>query len=138
MKRIVIIVALIFLCTACQVEGELTRDAVNDSISNNAELKYSGTFAPTSGITVAGDVKIYLDNGSYHLALDNFTISDGPDLKVYLSKTAAPSDFVNLGNLNAATVYHIPNLVDLDTYPYVLIHCQQYEHLYAIAPLEAH
>jgi len=54
---------------------------------------------------------------------------------VYLSKSNTPTDFVNLGNLNPATVYSIPQSVDLKEYKFVLIHCQQYNHLFAVAEL---
>lgn len=128
---------LTLLLTSCEVEGELTRDAVEEEVSNEAVLKYSGTFNPTSGINVQGGVKIYQQNNIYTLKLDGFSISDGPDLKVYLSKADSPSEFVNLGNLNPNVTYQIPSQVNLADYPYVLIHCQQYNHLFAIAALQS-
>ena len=128
---------LVSLLTSCEVEGDLTRDVVEEEISNEAVLKYSGTFSPTSGINVQGNVKIYQQNNIHSLKLENFTISSGPDLKVYLSKTDSPSDFINLGNLNPDFTYTIPQQVNLADYPYVLIHCQQYNHLFAIAALQS-
>ncbi len=126
---------LIASLTACQEEGTLTKDHANSIILPTSSLKYHGAFQPTSGIVVTGEAKIYLENESYKLELSNFTISDGPDLKVYLSKAATPNDFVNLGNLTSQSVYTIPTTVNVANYSHVLIHCQQYNHLYAIAPL---
>ena len=46
-------------------------------------------------------------------------------------------EFINLGNFkgNGNSVYPVPSGVSVQQYPYVLIHCQQYNHLFAIAPL---
>ncbi|WP_394758509.1 DM13 domain-containing protein [Flavobacterium sp.] len=129
------ILSVIFFFISCEKESEFTKNISNDSISNTATLLYSGSFAPTSGISVTGSAKIYNDNGQKKVLLDNFSISDGPDLKVYLSTTNSPTTFVNLGSLTSSRVYLIPSAVDLTVYKYVLIHCQQYNHLFAIAEL---
>jgi len=128
MKTILSLFTILLLFTSCETDGDFTIES---------KLKHSGTFVPTSGITVAGEVKIYQLFNTHSLQLENFSISDGPDLKVYLSKTNAPTDFINLGNLNPNATYTIPPQVNLVDYPYVLIHCQQYNHLYAIAALQS-
>ncbi len=134
MKKLFLIpIAVLFF--SCQEEGALTKSAASALINTNAILKYYGVFEPTSGITVSGEAKIYQEGNQYKLQLENFSISSGPDLKVYLSKAASPSGFVNLGNLTAQSVYSIPSAVNVAEYSHVLIHCQQYNHLYAIAPL---
>ena len=135
MKKILFLLTTVALFSACQEEGPLTRGGNTTIIVPEAVLKYHGTFAPTSGINVTGETKIYLENGQYKIQLDNFSVSSGPDLKVYLSKAATPTEFVNLGNLTSQTVYPIPTSVDVSSYSHVLIHCQQYNHLFAIAPL---
>ncbi|MGV3697255.1 DM13 domain-containing protein [Flavobacterium sp.] len=134
MKKI-FVVSLVALLASCQEEGILTQDREVIVVTPMSELKYYGTFTPTSGINVNGEAKIYLENGQHKVQLENFTISNGPDLKVYLSKAATPTDFVNLGNLTSQTVYAIPTNVIVDDYSHVLIHCQQYNHLFAIAAL---
>ena len=135
MKKFIYLLPTLFLLLSCQEEGPLTKGTNTVSIEPTAVLKYHSAFAPTSGIAVTGGAKIYLENGQYKVVLDNFTISDGPDLKVYLSKAATPNEFVNLGNLTSQTVYPIPVNVNVADYSHVLIHCQQYNHLYAIAEL---
>ncbi len=135
MKKLLII-PILFLILSCQEEGELTHTVQNSiPITPVAILKYHGIFEPTNGISVSGEAKIYQEGSQYKLQLDAFSISSGPDLKVYLSKAATPTNFVNLGNLTSQTVYLIPASVDVASYSHVLIHCQQYNHLYAIAPL---
>ena len=135
MKKLFILLPILFLILSCQVEGELTKSVDDNAIASNAILKYHGTFEPTGGINVSGEAKIYQEGSQYKVKLDNFNISDGPDLKVYLSKSSSPSEFVNLGNLTSQTVYPIPQSVNVADYSHVLIHCQQYNHLYAIAEL---
>lgn len=128
--------AVFFLAlSSCQVEGELTSNRNTDVISSTAVLQSEGAFVPTSGISVSGFAQIYLERGQYKVNLRDFDVSSGPDLKVYLSKASTPSQFVNLGNLTAQRVYPIPLGVDVAAYSHVLIHCQQYNHLFAIANL---
>lgn len=134
MKKLLLF-PILGLILSCQQEGKLTRNVNDAVIAPNAILKYHGNFVPTSGIVVSGEAKIYREGNQYKVKLDNFSISSGPDLKVYLSKSAMPTDFVNLGNLTSQTVYSIPPSVNVANYSYVLIHCQHYSHLYAVAEL---
>ncbi len=135
MKKILYLLPVLLSLVSCQEEGLLTRDREKLVLNPIAELKYSGVFVPTSGITVSGEANIYLEYGQYKVNLENFSVSNGPDLKVYLSKAATPTEFVNLGNLTSQTVYPIPSTVNVSDYSHVLIHCQQYNHLFAIASL---
>lgn len=136
MKKIFSLLLILLLLFSCKEQGELTRNSSRDTaISENAVLKYNGTFTPTPGTTVTGRAKIYQIDNKYDLQLANFSISDGPDLKVYLSKSNTPTEFINLGNLSSAKIYSIPTQVDFSQYKYLLIHCQQYNHLFAVAQL---
>lgn len=139
MKKILLF--LMFLSFfSCEKEGVLTQgDSNSVSISNTAILRYSGDFYPTSGISVEGKVHVFQEVSGFKLQLENITVSDGPDLKVYLSKSDTPNQFVSLGNFkgNGTSVYAIPSSVHVADYSHVLIHCQQFNHLFAIAPLVA-
>jgi len=138
MKKLFFLLGMTFFFSSCEKEGVLTKGSNPiPAIDDSATLKYSGTFVPTSGISVQGNVNIYAQSNTYQLQIENITISEGPDLKVYLSKSDTPSSFVNLGNFkgNGTSVYTIPAQVNVSEYPYVLIHCQQYNHLFAIAQL---
>jgi hypothetical protein len=76
----------------------------------------------------------------YTLVLnENFTISNGPDLYVYVSKEQQPSQFVSLGKLksvNGGQTYTFTGSVNFDEYKYAVVHCQQYNHLFSYALLE--
>ena len=136
MKTKLLLLPIVALLFSCEVEGEFTKDEIRSTtLATSSELKYVGVFSPTSGITVSGGPKVYQSGSLYQLKLDGFNISDGPDLKVYLSTSDTPTQFVNLGNLVPTAVYSIPPQVDLNVYKYVLIHCQQYNHLFAVALL---
>src|SRR5712691_1550308 len=88
---------------------------------------------------------IRLASGQRILRLENLATSNGPDLRVYLSTTAASAgwhgydrDYVdlgalkgNLGNQN----YTIPDSVDLARYRSSVIWCRQFSVGFAVAPL---
>ena len=133
MKKMFLLPLFLVLFTSCEKEGEFTKSNTQTINLNTAVLLKTGTLTPTSGISGSGNVKVYVENNQRKLVFENYTIESGPDLKVYLSTTDSPTTFVNLGNANGNSVYTIPSQVDLDTYKYVLIHCQQYNHLFAIA-----
>lgn len=138
MKKLFFLLGIPFFLASCEKEGVLTNGNNQVStINNSATVKYTGTFVPTSGISVQGKVNVYAQSNKYQLQIENITITDGPDLKVYLSKSDTPSSFVNLGNFkgNGTSVYSIPAQVNVSEYPFVLIHCQQHNHLFATAKL---
>ncbi|VXB90380.1 conserved hypothetical protein [Flavobacterium sp. 9AF] len=128
-QKIILVIA-IFFTLSCSKD-----DTPSTTNNNNADLFATGEFVPTSGITVTGKATIYKNATQKYVALENFSISSGPDLKVYLSTTVSPDTFINLGDLTTATTYAIPQATDLEIYKYVLIHCQTHNHLYAVASL---
>ena len=137
MKKIIFnCVVLAFFVSSCTKEAEFTKPLDENTSTLNSVLLKSGAFAPTSGITVNGSAEVRMKPNEYYIELVNFKISSGPDLKVYLSKSNEPNDFVNLGAMESnKSVYTIPNGLILSEYTHVLIHCQQYDHLFAIAQL---
>ena len=111
---------------------------LNEMISSEGSLKYTGTFSGVGGQNVSGLAKIYLTDNKYMLKLENFSTSNGPDLKVYLSTARSPSGFISLGDLkstNGNQVYEINGTPDFTKHKFVLIHCERYNHLYGSAEL---
>jgi Electron transfer DM13 len=136
MKKLIALF-VIFSLISCEKEGDVL-STNNNSVGTNAVISHTGSFLPTSGISASGNINIYLENGMNILELKNVSISGGPDLKVYLSKSDTPNDFVNLGNYsNGTNLYKIPSSVILSQYTHVLVHCQQYNHLFAIAQIKS-
>lgn len=83
-------------------------------------------------------------DGDFVLQLEDFSVTDGPDLYVYLSSSTAPGSggalgsYVDLGLLQSATgdqTYDIPDETAVEDYASVVIYCLAYEVLFAHAPL---
>lgn len=135
--RKLFLIPLLFLFASCEVEGDLLKSKNQPDINLDQQtLSREGVFIATSGIIVEGKAKIYKKDNISTLVLEGFNISSGPDLKVYLSKKDTPSEFVNLGSLHSPYEYVVPEQVKIEDYPFVLIHCQQYNHLFAVSNLK--
>lgn len=112
---------------------------VNDTVDAAAAvLKYQGNFQKGPYGTVSGSAMVYQTNGKWQLKLSNFSTTNGPDLKVYLSKEVQPLNFIKLGDLKSTTgnqIYDISGSPDFREFKYALIHCEQYNHLFGSAEL---
>jgi hypothetical protein len=133
-----VLVAILF--TACKKESTPTA-ALNQKIDTAiSKPQQSGEgFMNGPYGAVSGNAKIYLTDTKYQVALENFSTSNGPDLKVYLSNEINPVNFVNLGSLKSTLgdqLYDVPSSVDVKNYQYVLIFCQQYKHLFGYTKLK--
>ncbi len=56
---------------------------LNEKVDTAAVLMLPGIFMGKGSERVSGQAKIYQQKGKYYLALENFTTTNGPDLKVY-------------------------------------------------------
>lgn len=99
-----------------------------------------GTFIKGPYGTTTGTAKIIKDRmGAHHLFLENFTVSNGPDLKVYLSSDLNAGKYLRLGSLkstNGNQLYDIPGQPDYNEYKYALIWCESFAHLFGSAALK--
>jgi hypothetical protein len=129
-------VSLLFtVATSC---SKTATEPLDEMVSTAGVLKYEGSFTGQGGQDVSGQVQIYLENNKYVLKLTNFKSDNGPDLKVYLSKAVSPQDHISLGDLkstNGNQVYDIAGTTDVMQYPFVLIHCERFNHRYGSAEL---
>jgi hypothetical protein len=128
--------AILIFASSCKKTSEVM---LNERVDTASLVKYSGNFMGVGNERVSGQVKIYLQNNKYLLALENFSTTNGPDLKVYLSEKAEPFNFIKLGDLkstNGNQVYNILENVDFTKYKYALIHCERFNHLYGRAELK--
>jgi Electron transfer DM13 len=97
---------------------------------------------------------VRLADGSQILRLENFATSDGPDLRVYLSRKAhtagggrlgqgfegSAPEFVELGGLKAThgnQNYVIPAGVDLTAYRSAVIWCYRFSVAFGAAPVQS-
>ena len=112
---------------------------LNEQPGTTAIVVQSGSFSNGPYGSVKGMAKVYETDGVYQLALEDFSSSNGPDLKVYLGKEMQPINFVNLGSLKSTAgnqLYPVPISVNVADYSFALIHCQQYNHLFGFAELK--
>jgi len=126
------IIPILFSC------GKTSTQTLDEMITTGGKLEWSGSFRGYGSQKVSGQAKIYLVDKDYMLKLENFSTSNGPDLKVYLSKAASPSGYISLGDLkstNGNQVYQIAGSPDFSEHRFVLIHCERYNHLYGSVEL---
>jgi len=140
MKKLILITMLSVLFQGCIRENTSTEDFM-EMVEENSTLQYSGNFTKGPyGNNVNGKAEIYEKNGVYTLSFDqSFSISNGPDLYVYVSTEQQPTTFISLGKLksvNGGQIYTFTSIPDLNTYKYVTVHCQQYNHLFSYALLQ--
>ncbi|MNU15525.1 Electron transfer DM13 [compost metagenome] len=140
MKKLMFFLVLDLFFHSCIRENTSTEDLM-EMAPENAELTYSGKFFKGPyGSNVGGNAEIYKKNDVYSLVFDAaFSVSNGPDLYVYVSKEQQPETFISLGKLksvNGGQVYTFTSAPDFDSYRYVVVHCQQYNHLFAYSLLQ--
>ena len=130
-------IAIVMFLFSCSKKASTA--PVNDMIDTTAAvLKYQASFQKGPYGTVNGSAMVYLVNGKLQLKLSNFTTTNGPDLKVYLSREIQPLNFIRLGDLKSTSgtqVYDINGMPDFMQFKYVLIHCEQFNHLFGYAEL---
>ncbi|HSR01742.1 MAG TPA: DM13 domain-containing protein [Methylophilaceae bacterium] len=118
-------------------------------VPHSPELVKQGTFQDADAIHQgSGKALLYqLEDGSYLLRLENFKVTNGPDLMVYLvknSNVSKASDVTNgylslgdlkgnIGNQN----YIIPAGVDISEYNSAVIWCELFGVLFSSATLQA-
>ena len=140
MKAFLTLLITSFLLVSCIRENTSTEDLM-EMAPENAILKYSGNFMQGPyGNNVNGKAEIYEKVGTFTLVFnDAFTVSNGPDLYVYVSKEQQPTQFISLGRLksvNGGQTYTFTSAINFDDYKYAVVHCQQYNHLFSYALLQ--
>lgn len=137
MKAIIMLLTIVSLGLSFGC-GKTPTETLDEMVSTEGMLKYTGDFRGIGSENVSGQAKIFLTSNQYMLKLENFSTSNGPDLKVYLSTESTPGDFISLGDLkstNGNQVYNINGVPDFSKYKYVLIHCERYNHLFGSAEI---
>jgi hypothetical protein len=138
MNQRLVLLLLLFALVACKKENTPNL-ILDEKVDQNQVLeKAKGTFSNGPYGTAFGQAKIYTSGSVNKLALENFSSSNGPDLKVYLSKEKDPVNFINLGDLKATggnQLYDIPNNIKTTDYKYALIYCKRFSHLFGFAEI---
>jgi len=118
-----------FLIISCSKDDNTDTTMANDPAITTGKVLAQGSLSGNMNYKVSGVAKVIEDNGAKSVRLENFSSSNGPDLKVYLAKEANAASFINLGNLkstNGNQNYAISGMINITEYKYVLIWCQQF------------
>ena len=93
MKTKLLLPFLLLVFTACKKENT-PKVILDEKIDLSMAMQNAnGTFVNGPYGTASGNAKIYTVGAILQLALENFSSSNGPDLKVYLSKEKVPVNF---------------------------------------------
>jgi Electron transfer DM13 len=144
MKYLFIIFAalLTFSFSNCSKSKDATPAVAPVDTSFNlskATLLKQGSFTGNMNYTATGSVKLYDYLSKKYIYFENFSGSNGPDLKVYVATTNTATQFVNLGPLKGISgtqVYAVTNPPDFSQYNKVLIWCQQFSVLFGSSTLQ--
>lgn len=131
------LITIMFLLS-CVKQNVSPTTPIMEKPDTTAVIKYLGEFINGPYGNVTGTARVHLVNGKYILELKNISVTNGPDLHVYLSRQVMPVSFIDLGRLRSTRgnqLYDIPGMPDFSAYRYALIHCQQYNHLFGSAAL---
>lgn len=133
--------SFIFL-SACSKSNDATPAMAPESEVfdlTKAVLLKQGSLSGNMNYNVSGSVKLYEFQGKKYIYFENFSSSNGPDLKVYLATTTTASQFVSLGALKGVSgnqAYVISNPPDFSQYTKVLIWCQQFSVLFGSSTIQ--
>jgi Electron transfer DM13 len=134
----ILIVSLLFGCGPEGATPNAPGSGVNVDLTNATLLK-TGMFTGIGGHTASGTVKVYELGSKKYMQFDPYSSQNGPDLKVYLSKTATASEYIRVGNLLSTSgkqTYEVPGNPNIADYPFVHIWCEQFSVEFARAPLQ--
>ena len=120
-----------------QIAAELTETTLKTGDFRDADASHRGEGKATLFESASG---------SRTLAFENFTVTNGPDLEVWLVKAVDPqisadvtaSEWISLGTLKGNIgdqTYPLPADVDPADYGSVVIWCEQFGVLFAVASL---
>jgi Electron transfer DM13 len=134
-----ILLGFLLLAASCKKEATPTEELMEMEMTG-ANRTHTGLFVNGPYGAVSGTVHIVKNtNGSIQLLIENLKSTNGPDLKVYLSKEVQPVNFIDLGALksvNGNQVYDVSGMPDIMEFKYALIHCKAFNHLFGSAELK--
>ncbi len=155
MKLKIAIIAVLFLVVAVAElfyfrfytyfqtqEVSETPPVTSDNLSNNLNVIVQGQFMKVDAIHKgSGTAQIIEQNGKRYLRFENFEVTNGPDLYVYLSESKTPSNdlkslgkYISLGRLKGNIGdqnYETPE--QFKGYNTAVIWCQKFGVLFSYA-----
>ena len=111
-----------------QIVSEDMNKLIKEESRNKLEIIKTGTFEGLSGYQAQGIAKILEINGESFLRFEEFDVTNGPDLRVYLTPSGDIHDGIHLDKLKGSKGNQNYSLDDIDTdvYNTVVIYCQPF------------
>lgn len=139
-RFVTVLLASVFL-VGCGSDSMVNATDEIDNTENTATFRM-GSFIPYSaGKETMGSATLRIvENGSLRLDFsENFSLTNGPSLFVFLSNAETPSeDAINLGSFvspSGAQMYQIPEGVSLNSFTHVVVYCVPFHVTFAYAEL---
>jgi len=143
---VALVAVVVFVLVWFEPQKLFIDDTVNEAATTGATLA-TGTFKSQEHTTTGTASVIRNPDGTRTLRFEDLDTSNGPDLRVYLSKAPADAewkafddDFVELGLLKGNQGdqnYEIPAGVDVGTYGRAVIWCKRFSVPFGVAALAA-
>jgi len=108
--------------------SETMDEMTEDSVESSIETLKSGTFEGLAGHDAEGIAKIIQANDMTFLRFENFQVTNGPDLRVYLTSDGDVKNGIHLEKLKGSKGSQNYSLDDVDVgvYDVVVIYCQPF------------
>lgn len=155
-KLILIVIAVVILGGGAYALKNITEKTENvdqssvqqnqppDSASSSSKVVKQGKFIDADDVHKGTGTAQVVKNGQENFVKfsDDFSVTNGPDLFIYFSKTADannkdPGDFVSLGKIKKTSgeqTYKLPD--NIDGYKSVVVWCRAFKQPFALAPLQ--
>ena len=122
--------------------SESMQDMISKIAPNSQEApKYSklGAFVGLKGHQATGKAEIISVGDIAFLRFEEFEVTNGPDLHVYMTKNSDVDSGIDLGKLkgNKGDQNYVLDGVDTNTYDTVVIYCQPFHVYFASAKLSS-
>ncbi len=133
-KVITAILAFIVVLASCKKNDK----TLNEPFDKSNAIELNRGIYINSSQEVSGCARVYTKDNNRYLVFENFKATAGPDLKVYFSTSTTNNDVVSLGDLKATGgnfSYCIPANIDISSYKYILIWCEDFKKLFGYAVL---
>ena len=138
MKRLspIFLAAILLSCISCKKENTAT---TLNTPAPTGTILVSGSFV-SNAHTSTGSVKVIKEaTGKTYLTFENFSTSNGPDLRIWLATNTSGTSYREVGLLTAVSgnfSYELNSTFNYSTNNYVLIWCKDFSVLFGHAVLE--
>ena len=155
--RVFIMVGAVLTLAACgrdtpavprttPTSGQTASPGPSPAASPSPATAFTGQFRSLDPYEGSGEAQVVANpDGSRTVRFANFTVSNGPALRVYLSAAASESpgdkfddDFVDLGLLQSTSgnqEYAVPSSVDPSRFRSVVVWCTKFRVGFTVAPI---